>query len=137
MSIHTTNYYHTFIQIADDCPATRGEVPPLKGDKRTVANIQYELIRKNPYQFTSDDVLFQVFAERHDLTEAEHEATRKEFFAKGQPCLRACALTKRYGWGVHYDQQGKIAIFGVDTDEYQALADDKNLKLLRAMRSSK
>ncbi len=137
MSLHTTNYYRTFILIADDSRATKGEVPPLKGDKKTVANIQPELIHKNPYQFTSDDVLFQVFAERNDLTKDEYAEARKQFFAKGQPCLRASPLTKRYGWGVHYNADGKIAIFGIETNEYQALAGDENLKLLSAMRSSK
>lgn len=137
MPIHTTNYYNTFIQIAEDSPVDKGEHPPLKGDKKTAANIQFELISNNPYRFTSDDVLFQVFAERKDLIEDEYEEARKEFFAKGQPCLRACALTKRYGWGLHYDNQGKIAIFGADTEHYQAFTGDKSLKQLKAMRSSK
>ena len=135
--IHTTNYYNTFIQIAEDSPIATGEIPPVKGDKRTAATIQFGLISKNPYHFTSDDILFLVFAERNDLTESEYEEARKQFFSKGQACLRASTLTKRYGWGLHFDKDGRIAIFGSETNEYQKFMADKSLTILKAMRSSK
>lgn len=50
MKTHTTNYFDTFIQVADDCPVMDGEVPPLKGKEKSIATIQFELIRGNPYQ---------------------------------------------------------------------------------------
>jgi len=137
MKIHTTNYENTFIEIADDSPASSGEVPPVKGDNKTVANIQFDMVRKNPYKFTSDDVLFHVFAERKDLSENELEEARKEFFSKGQACFRASPLTKRYGWGVHSNEEGKIAIYGSETEEYQKLKNDKNLKVVKAMKSAR
>lgn len=137
MKIHTTNYINTFIQIADDCPVTSGEVPPVKGDTKTVANIQFEILRKNPYKFTSDDVLFQVYAQRNDLTKSEYKEAREQFFSKGQPCFRASPLPKRYGWGVHSDKDGKIAIYGCETPDYKKLSNDKALKVIKAMKSSK
>lgn len=137
MKIHTTNYKDTFIEIADDCPTTSGENPPMKGDTKTVAHIQFEMISKNPYKFTSDDILFQVYADRNDLTKSEYKQAREQFFSKGQPCLRASPLTKRYGWGVHNDKDGKIAIYGCDTTQYKKLSGDKALKVIKAMKSSK
>jgi len=137
ITLHTTNYFDTFIEIASDSPITNGETPPQKGDKKTAANIQFELISKNPYQFTSDEVLFQVFAAKNDLTSSEFSTAKNQFFSKGQPCLRASPLTKRYGWGVHYNKEGKIAIFGAETEAYEKFAADKNLKNLKAMKSSK
>jgi hypothetical protein len=137
MKTHTTNYENTFIAIAEDSTAINGIVPPLKGDSKTAANIQYELLSKNPYRFTSDDVLFQVYAERKELTEAEMEEARKEFFSKGQACFRASPLTKRYGWGIHNDQNGRIALYGCGTEAYEKLINDKNIKVVKAMRSSK
>jgi len=62
MKIHTTNYINTFIEIADDCPTTIGEIPPTKAGVKTVANIQFDMVFKNPYKYSSDDILFQVFA---------------------------------------------------------------------------
>ena len=137
MKVHTTNYENTFIEAAEDCPAIIGEIPKIKGDNKTVAANQFEIISKNPYKFTSDDVLFQVFADKNDLTKSEFAAAREQFFSKGQACLRASPLTKRYGWGVHNDKDGKIALYGIETPEYKKFLKDKNLKIVKAMRTSR
>ena len=137
MKTHTTNYLDTFIEIADDCPSISGEIPPTKGDSKTVANMQFELLDKNPYMFTSDDILFQVYAERNNLLKSEYKEARQQFFTKGQPCFRASPLTKRYGWGIHNDKEGKIAIYGCETVEYKKFSKDKSLKVIKAMKASK
>jgi len=137
MKIHTTNYQNTFIEVADDSPAAQGQVPPLKGESKTAAGIQFEMISKNPYKYTSDDVLFHVFAERKELTEKELEEARKQFFSKGQACMRASPLTKRYGWGIHNNDEGKVAVFAVESDSYEKLKNDKNLKTVKAMKSGR
>jgi hypothetical protein len=137
MKVHTTNYYNTFITVADDTKATQGEIPPQKGDAKTLANLQFELIAEHPYQYTSDDVLFQCYAEKNKIGKKDLAAAREEFFSKGQPCLRASLLTKRYGYGVHADQDGKVALFGRETEEYKTFENDKRLKVIKAMRSGK
>lgn len=136
MKVHTTNYFDTFIEVADDTKANCGTQPPSK-DKRTVAEMQYELITKNPYKYTSDDIFFQVYADRNDLTKAEYKKAREEFFSKGQPCFRASPLTKTYGFGVHSNTEGKIALFGMESKEYQKFLSDKSVKKVKAMKSSK
>ncbi|MPR34458.1 DUF6157 family protein [Salmonirosea aquatica] len=135
--MHSTNYYDTFIEVADDCPTEVPEVPLAKGDKPTSATRQFEMIGRNPYRFTSDEVLFAVYAEKHDLAESEKEEARSDFFSKGQPCLRASPLPKRYGWGVHSNSEGKIALFAVDSREYEILVKDPSLKHVKAMRSQR
>jgi len=137
MKIHTTNYENTFIVIADDSPVAAGEIPPFKSDKKTAANIQFDLISKHPYKYTSDDVLFQVFADKNDLTKSEYKEAREQFFSKGQPCFRASPLTKRYGWGIHNDKNGKIALYSAASTEYKKLSTDKTLKVVKAMKSAK
>lgn len=137
MNQHTTNYTDAFILIADDSPVAWGEVPPVKGNKRTAANIQFEMIRKHPYRYTSDDVIFEVYAQKNDLTKAGYKAARTAFFSKGQACLRASPLTKRYGWGVHSNAEGKIALYGAETREYAQFSKNKSLKIVKAMRSSR
>lgn len=135
--VHTTNYYNTFIQVADDCPAVRGERPPVREANRSAATMQFELISQNPYQYTSDDVLFEVYAEKKDVTNHEREKARADFFSKGQPCFRASPLTKRYGWGVHFNEEGKIALYGMEADTYDRFVKDKNLKQVSAVRSKR
>ena len=133
----STNYFNTFIEIAEDCPVQAGEVPPLKGDKKTVANLQYEMLVENPYKFTSDDVLFSVFAQRKEIPENEIEEQRQIYFSKGQPCFRSSPLTKRYGWGIHSDEEGKIAMYGSETEAYRKYVADESVKKTKAMRSKR
>ncbi len=133
----TTNYYNTFIQVADDCPVNVAGMPPQKGDDKTAANIQFEMIKNNPYEYTSDEILFCVYAIKNKISDKDLEEERENFFSKGQPCFRSSPLTKRYGWGVHSDAEGKIAIYAVDSDEYKKLSKDQNLKTVKAMRSKR
>ncbi len=137
MKTHSTNYIDTFIEIAEDCPVSSAEIPPLKGDKKSVANLQFDLLCENPYQYTSDDVFFTVLSIRKELRKDDMEEERKIFFSKGQPCFRASPLTKRYGWGVHSDKDGRVAIYGAETEEYKKFVADQSIKKLKAMRSKR
>ncbi len=132
----TTNYINTFIEVAEDCPVNSAEIPPVKTEK-TAANIQFEMVAHHPYKFTSDDVLFQVYAEKNKLSGSKLKEARDEFFSKGQACFRSSPLTKRYGWGVHNDEKGKIAIYPVESAEYKKYAKDKKLEHTRGMRSKR
>ena len=80
--LHTTNYYNTFIEVADDSIAVAGEITPSKNEKKTVANMQYDMLAKHPYQYTSDDVLFQMYADRNDLTKADYKNKENCFFQR-------------------------------------------------------
>ena len=94
------------------------------------------------YRYTSDDVIFTVWADRKGIAEADRPAARIKFFAKGQPCLRSSDLGKRYGWGVHADAESRVAIFALESEEYGRLAegiapDGSDVVVKRAMRSSR
>lgn len=137
MKVHTTNYFDTFIEVAEDSKAGCGMMPLAKGDRKTVAQLQHEWIAANPYQYTSDDILFQVFADRNELPTSAYEKARADFFSKGQPCFRASPLTKTYGFGIHCNSEGKMALYGVETQAYRQFVDDENLKKVKAMRTAK
>jgi Family of unknown function (DUF6157) len=134
--MHTTNYLNTFIAVAEDCPVEKGELPPQKEDP-TVANLQFSMIYDHPYKYTSDDVIFSTYATRNQIPKNEWQEARELFFAKGQACLRSSPLTKRYGWGVHNDAKGRVAIFAQDSPEYKKFTKDISLKHVKAMRSKK
>ncbi len=99
--------------------------------------MQYELLVNNPYKFTSDEILFQVFADRNGLTKEEYKQARQQFFSKGQPCLRSSPLAKIYGFGIHFDTNGKVAIFGMEIEQYKKFQNDPKIKKVKAMRTSK
>ncbi len=135
--MHSTNYYDTFIEIAEDCPAGRGEVPPERGGNKTVAGMQFDMLAKNPYTFSSDEVLFAIHAIRKEYEAGELDEQREVFFSKGQACFRASPLTKQYGWGLHSNAEGKIAIYGAETPEYESFLEDKHIKKVKAMRNKR
>lgn len=132
----TTNYFNTLIEVAEDCPATHSEIPPTKG-RKSMANLQYEMLQGHPYEYSSDDVLCAVFAQRKAISEEALDEQRHLFFSKGQPCFRASPLTKRYGWGVHSNADGKIALFGVESETYKNLVEDETITKKKAMRSKR
>jgi hypothetical protein len=106
-----------------------GETPP--NGKRSIAEIQYAMLVEQPYRFTQDEVLFESSAERR----AGELGNRTAFFARPQACLRCSPLVKRWGWGIHFDSEGKAAAYAKGSEEYAALAQDSSLAQTRGMRS--
>ena len=133
------NYLDTFILVAEDCLAERGIIPITKeGKPRSHHAIQYAVMMENPYELTQEDILFLVYAERNSISH-EDTATRANFFEKNHPCLRASALPKKYGWGVHFDSEGKAALYSRDSSDYKIFASGQKegLKLVKAMRNKR
>ena len=62
---------------------------------------------------------------------------RETFSRKGHPHLRVSPLAKRYGWGVHNDGDGKLALVAVDSPRYQRLMKDPRTTKVKAFRSSR
>ena len=105
--MHTTNYFDTLILPSADCPADLASLPAKSG---TVAAMQYERLLAEPYGLTSDDLQFEIFADRKGIDGDERGPARMEYFAKGQPCLRSSPLVKSLGWALHHDGQGRVAL---------------------------
>lgn len=134
------NYCETLIAVADDCPVTTSVVPVARNGKKTVAVIQYEMLANNPHVYTQEDVLFYSWLQRQDLpekTEDEVAELRKAFFAKPQACLRSSPLPKKYGWGLLFDREGRVALCPMESEEYRQLLSGDRVKVLKALRSSR
>ena len=131
------NYYDTLIEVADDCPATRGQPPQARGGKKTKAVVEYELLVKHPYTYTEEEIAFDVYAVLHDIPKAGWAKEREKFLSKGHPHLRVSALAKRYGWGIHNNAEGKIALIAVESPEYKQLLDDPQTVKIKAFRSTR
>ena len=127
----------TFIEVADDCPAVHAEVPPARGNRPTKAAIEYELIAGEPYALTEEDVAFRTRVVMRDIPEADWPAERERFLSQEKPRLRVSALAKRYGWGIHIDSHGRLALVAVESAEYQRLAADPALRHVRAFRTKR
>jgi len=139
---HTTNYTNTFITVSPDSPAP-GPLEPPHREPASIAERTYRMIAEAPYEHTSDDVIFTVWADRQGIAESERGAAREEFFAQGRPCLRSSDLVKKYGWGIHSDADGRVAIYGKGSREYDSAAlgldprDSSLITVMSGMRSTR
>lgn len=133
------NYVNTFIAVAPDTSAKTGAVPPRRGDKKSIAQLEYDLISGQPYTFTQEEVQFYVHVQRQGIPATEFEAKRNklwtEFFSKPMACMRASPLPKSYGWGLHFDAEGKVALVAMESSEYKRLLKNSAIRQLSAMRS--
>ena len=137
MKTHSTNYFNTLILPSEDCKRMKSEAPTVKSDTKSIAVLQFEQLTRAPYSFTSDDCIFEVFATKSDLTASEKLEARSRFFSKGQACFRCSPLVKNYGWAIHADAEGKIALIARESDVFQTLlADEKTVKV-KGMRNGR
>ncbi len=138
--MESVDYTDTFITVAPDTAATGWVVPAPRPQGPTVASATYELAAPNPYRFRSSEVVFTVWANRRGLPAGERDAAWGSFFSEPRACLRSSDLGKRFGWGIHADEHGRIALHGLGTPEYERLAsgqtpDGRPVKVVAAMRS--
>jgi hypothetical protein len=133
------NYRGTFIAVAPDSRGESGEVPPMRAGKPTVARLQYDMVAGNPYRYTSEEVLFRSSPEGRALdgneSNEERRRRRAAYFERPRACLRASPLPKQFGWGLHFDSDARVAVYGVESEEYRRLRADPTLRQLEAMRS--
>lgn len=137
------DYVDTFIA-ATDSSARVGTPPPLNAENPSVAALTYRLIAENPYGLTSGDVIFTIHAERGGIPPERRAAARVEFYGKSRACLRASPLGKRFGWGIHADERGRLALYSVDSTEYAEFLtgnlpgmSNHRIRVVRAMRSTR
>ncbi|MFE4814590.1 DUF6157 family protein [Peribacillus simplex] len=131
------SYKNTLITISEDSKVTSAKVPVIKNEKPTIAYIEHELIKNNPYKFTQEDVQFKTYLIKNQIEEEKAAELRERFFSKSKACFRASPLVKNYGWGIHYNNQGKIAIYDVKSEMYNQLLNQVDIIKLKGMRSKR
>lgn len=130
-------FRNTFIRIAADCPESTGIEPPSRGGKKPVHLIQLELLLGRPHHFTHESLVVESELLREPPTGESPAEVLTRIRSKPLPCLRCSPLAKRYGWGFHFDGDGKIAVHPSGSKAYQKLAADSHLDQVPAMRSKK
>ena len=101
-----------FILVAEDCPVEEGTVPKSKRGMKTVPIHTYEVLSEHPYEYTEDDLQHEVHVVRRGVQQFDPEKRD----------LKRNELPKRWGWGIHYNRERKIALFGCETEEYKELS---------------
>jgi hypothetical protein len=130
-------YKNTFITISEDSTVTSAIVPIPRNEKPTIASIKYDLIKNNPYRYTQEDVQFKTYLVKNQIESNNIDELREQFFTKPKACFRASPLVKKYGWGIHYDAEGKISIYDVKSETYNQFLKSDNITILKGIRSKR
>ena len=133
--MHTTDYTDTLILPAPDTTARAATAPPA--GKGSIAELQYARLSDEDDTWTSDALLFDVHCQRMGIKLADRAGERERFFATGQPCLRTSPLAKTYGWALHFDPNGRIALLPMGSDRVTELQADPAVTVRFAMKSSR
>jgi hypothetical protein len=135
------NYFNTFIAVSPDTSAEFGTVPPERNRTKSIAVLEYELISSKPYKLTQEEVQFSVHVQRSGISAAETKSRKSElwerFFSKPTACMRTSPLPRSYGWGLHFNAEGKVALVAMESAAYKRLASNRSIEQTRAMRSKR
>ncbi|MFY0804666.1 DUF6157 family protein [Peribacillus frigoritolerans] len=131
------SYKNTLITISEDSKVSSAKVPVIRNEKPTIAYIEHDLINNNPYKFTQEDVQFKTYLIKNQMESKNAAQLREQFFSKSKACFRASPLVKNYGWGIHYNNQGKVAIYDVNSEMYNQLLKQDDITKLKGMRSKR
>jgi hypothetical protein len=113
------------IEIASDSTAIRGEVPPDSGIRKTIARTSYEVLVDNPYRFDEREFYHEVHVVRRERTDLKLE----------NYSIKRLALVKSYGWGIHRNSDGKLALVACESSRYKELQADPRVKKTKAYRN--
>lgn len=81
------SYKNTLITISEDSKAVAAVVPSLRNGKPTIASIEYDLIKNNPYKYTQEDVQFKTYLIKNQIEEENVDELREQFFQNQKHAL--------------------------------------------------
>ncbi|BCG47082.1 hypothetical protein GEOBRER4_n1904 [Citrifermentans bremense] len=112
------------IAVAEDCPVNRAEAPP-KGNPKTIARLGYEILIEHPYKYTEREFFYELHAVRRKRPDLNYESYN----------IKRAQIVKVHGWGIHRDQDGKLALVAMESPRYKEL--QATIKTSKAYRTNK
>lgn len=118
-------YEEELIEVPDDSPTNHAIEPPKDNKlKPNVARVEYEVLKENPYKFNEKEFHYEVLIVR------QNKSIKYQLWN-----IKRSNLVKKYGWGIHKNKQGKLALVPMESDMYKKL--QKSIKCTKGFRSSK
>jgi len=111
------------IIISEDSPTDKSLRPDNEG---TVDYIKFQVLSESPYKYTEKEFFEEVHFKRR-----KKKHLRVETYS-----LKRVGLAKRYGWGIHINEDKRIALVPCDSEQYIALLNDPTVKKSKAYRNS-
>ena len=116
------------IMVSADSPHKKG-TPPVSRKPDAIVMIEYDELINNPYKYTYEGLKHQVHIVRRKKKAGELKLDSYR--------LTRSQLLKEWGWGIHIDRNGKLALLGCETPKYKQLMKDPSIEKQRAHRINK
>jgi hypothetical protein len=110
------------IIISEDSPTNKSLRPD---NENTVEHIKFEVLYNNPYRYTENEF----------FKEVHYNIRGKRHLKIESYSIKRMGLVKRYGWGIHINEDKKIAIIPCESDRYTSLLNNPNVEKKKAYRN--
>jgi hypothetical protein len=118
---------NTLIMPSDDCDTPVAVVPAGKNKKNPIPVDWYQNLIKCPHKYTEREFRELVyFTIRGDMTNKIDEYDS-----------RRSLLCRKYGWGIHFDGSGRMALLGRESKEFKTLSADPLVTKVRAFNAKR
>ena len=87
-------------------------IPTSKSKKETVKEVVYRVLNENPYKYKQNDLFYEVH-----INQMKKDKTLKLEKYK----LQRSELCSLLGWGIHGDEEGRLALVPIESSEYKSL----------------
>jgi Family of unknown function (DUF6157)/T5orf172 domain len=112
------------IEVAEDYPNKYAQEPP-NGTSKTISRIEYELLIANPYKFTERELFYKVHVVHRNRPDLKIDSYN----------IKRSLLVQSFGWGLHRNNEGKLALVAIESDRYKEL--QESIKRTKSYRKNK
>jgi hypothetical protein len=112
------------ITVSEDYPSKKSKQPLREG---TAIKLLHDVLEANPYKYTEREYfhhVHHVLRKRTDLKIDEYKIRRSD-------------LVKKYGYGIHTNAEGKIAMVPCESTKYKMLLEDESIAKVQGYKLSK
>jgi len=98
-------------------------IPTSKSKKETVKEVVYRVLNENPYKYKQNDLFYEVH-----INQMKKDKTLKLEKYK----LQRSELCSLLGWGIHGDEEGRLALVPIESSEYKSLLENPSITKKKA-----
>lgn len=113
--------------VAEDCKVPNAVEPSskLRNDKKTNNRITWEVLHEAPYAYDAKKLKEKIHLEIRGRTDLKLEAYN----------IRKSKMAQCFGWGIHQNSEGKLALVAMESEKYQQLKN--NIRTVATFRNKK
>ncbi len=114
------------IEVAEDYQGKYAQEPP-DGPHKTIPRYEYELLIADPYKYTERELFEQVHVVQRNRPHLKIDSYN----------IKRSPLVQSFGWGIHRNPEGKLALVALESNRYKELQGSKSVTCTKSYRKNK